>query len=96
MSKIFAIVALTAGLFAFNAPAQAASSCAYAISKLQAQIGYEKGTMDTSAASAAAAQAAAFNATAEASRAKGTTTAAPQSDDACRKAVVAGWNALHS
>jgi hypothetical protein len=94
MSKILSILALTAGLFVFNAPAQAASNCAYAISKLEAQIRYHKSTMDTSAASAAAIQAAAYDTKAESYKAKGATAEAAQSDAACRQAVVSGWNAL--
>jgi hypothetical protein len=95
MSKIISIVVLTAGLIAFNAPAHARSDCAYAISKLEAQIKYQKSTMDTSAAGAAATKAEALDATAAAYNAKGATTEATQSDAACRKAVLSGWNALH-
>jgi hypothetical protein len=95
MSKIFTIVAVTAGLFLFNAPVQARSNCAYAISKLQAQIKFQSGSMDTTAASAAASQAATFDAAAEASKAKGAAADAAANDAACRKAVLAGWNVLN-
>jgi len=95
MSKILSILVLTAGLFLFNAPAQARSDCAYAIGKLEAQIRYQKSAMDTSAASAAAAEAAAYDATAESYKAKGATAEATQSDAACRNAVINGWKVLH-
>jgi hypothetical protein len=94
MFKIFSIAVVTAGLFAFNAPAHAGSNCAYAISKLEAQIRYQQSTKDTTAATAAAAQATAYDAKAEAYKAQGATAEAAQSDAACRQAVISGWNAL--
>ena len=94
MSKILSIVVLTAGLFLSNTPAQARSDCSYAIAKLEAQIRFQQSAKDTSAASAAAHEAAGLDATAEADKAKGATAEAAQSDAACRKAVLDGWKAL--
>ncbi len=98
MFKIVALISLSACLFA-AAPVAAASgsNCAYAITKLQAQIKYEQGVKDTAAASAAAAEASAWDAKTEASRRNGAGAGADaaQSDAACRKAVIKGWTALH-
>jgi hypothetical protein len=96
MFKIVALVSLSACLF-LPAPVAAASgsNCAYAITKLQAQIKYEQGVRDTAAASAAAAEALTWDAKAEASKGKGANSDAAQSDAACRKAVIKGWTALH-
>ena len=97
MFKIVSVVILSACLFLTIAPARAAtgSNCAYAITKLQAQIKYEQGVKNTAAASAAAAEALAWDAKAEASKSKGASADAAQSDAACRKAVIKGWTALH-
>lgn len=103
MYKIVSIVTLTAGLFLFNAPAQAGfkapgqagSDCAYAITKLQAEIRYQKNVVDTTAASAAAVAAAAYDAMATSLEAKGATADAALNDAACRNAVISGWKALH-
>jgi hypothetical protein len=97
MLKVVSLVSLSACLLLSAAPVAAApgSNCAYAISKLQAQIKYEQGLKDTTAASAAAAEALAWDAKAQAFNGKGASADAAQSDAACRKAVIKGWTALH-
>jgi hypothetical protein len=97
MFKIILLVSLSGCLFFAAVPVGAApgSNCAYAITKLQAQIKYEQGVKNTAAASAAAAEALAWDAKAEASKSKGASADAAQSDAACRKAVIKGWTALH-
>jgi hypothetical protein len=96
MCKIVSLFGFCACLFAAVSPAAATrSNCAYAISKLQAQIKYEQTIKNTAAASAAAAEALAWDAKTEAFSAKGAGTDAAQSDAACRKAVIKGWTALH-
>jgi hypothetical protein len=72
MFKIISLVGLLPCLLFAAAPAPAAavsgSNCAYAITKLQAQIKFEQGVKNTAPASAAAADALASNAKAEAGR----------------------------
>jgi len=99
MFKIISLVGLLPCLLFAAAPAPAAavsgSNCAYAITKLQAQIKFEQGVKNTAPASAAAADALASNAKAEAFKAKGAVADAALSDAACRTAVIKGWTALH-
>ncbi len=97
MLKVVSLVSLSACLFLTVAPVAAApgSNCAYAITKLQAQIKYDQGVKDTTAASASAAEALAWDAKAQAFKGKGASADAAQSDAACRKDVIKGWTALH-
>ena len=100
MSKIISAVVVTAGLFLLNAPVQGVTfqgkpNCAYGISKLQAQIRYEQNVKNTTTASNAVAEALAYDAKTGALEAQGATADAAVSDAACRKAVIAGWRALH-
>jgi hypothetical protein len=101
MLKIVSLVGFLPFLLSAAAPVAAATvagtsraNCAYAITKLQAQIKYETGVKNTAGASAAVTSALALDAKTVAFKGMGASADAAQSDAACHAAVIKGWTSL--